>query len=105
MTTLTDVFNETEISRRGFLGLCASVPLLAVGGPHMMLSEKPAWLGWTADYAAPPYAPFSWMTVGERLLSDRDYEREALRRQRLEHLWAIREKEVQARRSYWVEGR
>jgi TIR domain-containing protein len=66
-----------------------SLPLLAVVGPHMLLSEKPMSLGWTADYVPPPYASFSWMTIGERHFSDRDYEREALRRQRLEHLWAI----------------
>jgi hypothetical protein len=105
MTTPSDVFNETEISRRAFLGLSASLPLLAVVGPHILLSEKPAWLGWTTDYVPPPYAPFSWMTVGERFLSDRDYEREVLRRQRLEQLWVMREKEVQARRPYWVEGK
>jgi hypothetical protein len=99
------MFNEIEISRRYFLGLSASLPLLAVVGPHMLLSEKPTWLGWTADYVPPPYASFSWMTVGERHLSDRDYEREVLRRQRLEQLWAMREKEVQARCPYWVEGK
>jgi hypothetical protein len=72
----------------------------------MLLSENPAWLGWTStDYVPPPYANFSWMTVGERMLSDPDYEREVLRRQRLEHLWAMREKEVQARRPYWGKGK
>jgi hypothetical protein len=95
-----------EISRRGFLGLATSLPLLAVVGPHMLLSDKPTWLGWTpTDYVSLPYANFSWMTVGERILSDRDYEREALRRQRLEQLWAMREKEVQDRRPYWVKGK
>jgi hypothetical protein len=96
-----ELVRRCEISRRYFLGRSASLPLLAVVGPHMLLPEKPAWLGWTpTDYVPRPYASFSWMTVGERLLSDRDYEREVLRRQRLERLWAIREKEVQARRPY-----
>jgi hypothetical protein len=95
-----------EISRRYFLGLSASLPLLVVVGPHMLLSEKPTWFGWTStDYVPPPYASFSWMTVGERVLSDRHYEQEVLRRRRLEQLWAIREKEVQARRFPWAKGK
>ena len=100
-----ELVRRCEISGRYFLGLSASLPWLAVVGPHMLPSEKPTWLGWTCtDYVRPLYANFSWRTVGERLLSDRDYEREVLRRQRLD-LWARREKEVQERRPYWVEGK
>ena len=35
----------TTVSRRGFLGFIA-LPLIPVVGPHMLISERPAYLGW-----------------------------------------------------------
>jgi hypothetical protein len=82
------------ISRRNFLSLLAPLPLLPVVGPPMLLSEKPTQLGWTParTYQVPPDverwcssngASFSWRHIAERLLLERDLEREILRRQRL----------------------
>ena len=79
------------ISRRNFLSLLAPLPLLSVVGPHMLLSEKPTRLGWTSALTPSDVerwcnshgAGFNWRTVAERLLRERDFEREILRRQRL----------------------
>ncbi len=79
------------ISRRNFLSLLAPLPLLPVFGPHMLLSEKPTRLGWTSaltpsdveQWSNSHGAGFDWRTVAQRLLSERHFEREILRRQRL----------------------
>lgn len=78
------------ISRRNFLSLLAPLPFLPVFGPYMLLSEKPIRFGWTG--ALTPLTVeqrgnshgtgFDWRTVAERLLSERHFEREILRRQR-----------------------
>ena len=80
------------ISRRNFLSLLAPLPLLPVVGPHVLLSDKPAWIGWTGAQTYQIHsdverwcnshgAGFNWRTVAERLLRERDFEREILRRQ------------------------
>jgi len=82
------------ISRRNFLNFLPPLALLPVVGPHMLLSEKPPQLGWTParTYQVPPdverwcssnVASFNWRHIAERLLLERDLEREVLRRQRL----------------------
>ena len=79
------------ISRRNFLSLLAPLPLLPVVGPHMLLSEKATRLGWTPALTPSDVerwgnshgAGFNWRTLAQRLLRERDFEREILRRQRL----------------------
>jgi hypothetical protein len=82
------------ISRRNFLSFLAPLPLLPIVGPHMLLSEKPARLGWMAARTDPSPsdvarwcnsygAGFNWKSVAERILRERDLEQEILHRQRL----------------------
>ena len=86
-----DLGEKKGATRRNFLSLLAPLPLLAVVGPHMLLSAKPTQLGWT-----PARTPsdiqrwcnshgtgFNWRHIAERHLLERDLEREILRRQRL----------------------
>jgi hypothetical protein len=82
------------ISRRNLLSLLAPLPLLPVVGPHVLVSDKPAWIGWTGTQTYQIHsdverwcnshgAGFNWRSIAERLLLARDLEREIVRRQRL----------------------
>ena len=50
------------ITRRGFLSMLSVVPVV---GPHMLLCERPTWIGWSANAALPWWTHFHFSVPGE----------------------------------------